>query len=81
MKKLTIISKSAANKILVDSLFRPVNGQTLNKERYDMGKYKAEKSFIGRELNTSDNVVCIWQESRRDKDGPYKALYCLVQGN
>jgi hypothetical protein len=38
MKTLKIGTKTQANKILLDSLFNPVNGKTLNRMKYCNGK-------------------------------------------
>ena len=78
MKTITIGTKAQANRIRVNSLFTPVNGRTLVSARYDMGKYKADKNFIGREIDVADHVHALWMESRRDSDGPYKALFCMI---
>ncbi len=79
MKTIQIITKRKADALLIESLFR--QGGTYRKERYDMGKYKPESSFVGREIECSDDVICVWAESRRDQDGPYKALFCLTLPN
>lgn len=76
-KKITIVSKRKADTMLLDSLFHPVNGKTLTCTRYDMGKYKPSK-FIGREIECDEHVKAIFTQSKRDSDGPYVALYCLV---
>lgn len=75
MKTLQVTTKSKADSILVDSLFKP--GGTLQTMRFDMGKYKADVSLIGREVSCSDDVYAIYQVSRRDCDGPYRALMCV----
>ena len=75
MKTLTCITKRAANNMLINSLFKPVNGGTLIRERYCSGKYLA--SIKTRPLQVSDDVLCLWAEPRRDADGNYFALYCL----
>ena len=31
----------------------------------------------GREVSVSDDVFALWTETRRDSDGPYKALFCI----
>lgn len=76
-KKITIISKRKADTMLLNSLFHPVNGQTLTRTRYDMGKYKPQK-FIGREIECAEHVQAIFTQSQRDTEGRYIALYCLV---
>jgi hypothetical protein len=78
MKTITITTKSKADALHVESLFKPVNGRTLVKERYDKGKYKSEVNLVGRVLdNCPDSVIAVWSEAKRDLHGPYKALYCL----
>lgn len=77
MKKLKIVTKSQADSVLVDSLFRA--GGTLQTMRFDMGKYKADVSLIGREVQASDDVFAVYQVSRRDGDGPYRALMCVCK--
>jgi hypothetical protein len=76
-KKITIVSKRKSDIMLLDSLFNPVNGKTLTRTRYDLGKYKPSK-FIGREIECNEHVQAIFTQSQRDSNGPYVALYCLV---
>jgi hypothetical protein len=76
-KTIQVTTKGNADRMHVDSLFNPVNGKTLVKMRFDMGKYKAAASFVGRDVEVSENVVAVWSEAKRDQDGPYRALYCL----
>jgi hypothetical protein len=77
MKTLKIVKKSQADKILTESLFRPINGKTLNRGLYDSGKY-AVKDFIGREVNNApDSVYAIYPVTRSDSHGKYVALYCI----
>jgi hypothetical protein len=78
MKILKIGTKTQANKILLDSLFNPVNGKTLNKMKYCNGKYKPG-SFIGREIEVGDDVHALFTESRKDSDGPYVRLMCITE--
>lgn len=77
MKKLTVVTKRQADKMLVGSLFQPVNGSTLTKMRYDLGKYK-NPARVGMECEVSDHTMALWSEKRKDSDGPYHALFCLV---
>jgi hypothetical protein len=74
-KLIKIGTKSQADSVLVESLFKA--GETLQTMRFDMGKYKAYVSLIGREVQCSDDVYAIYQVSRRDGDGPYRALMCV----
>lgn len=77
MKTLKIGTKSQADKLLVASLFTPINGKTLNVGRYDMGKYKPG-SYVGRELtNCPDDVLAVYAASGRDSDGAYVKLMCV----
>jgi hypothetical protein len=75
MKQTPIGTKSQGNAIIVQSLFKPVNGQTLTRVRHDLGKYKMDGSFIGRIVETSERCFALWMEKRRDSDGPYRVLY------
>jgi len=78
-KILTIGTKAQADKILVNSLFQPVNGKTLNHGKYDGGKYKAGVSFIGREVEVSDGVHALYMVKRKDADGPYQQIMCVSE--
>jgi len=78
MKKLKIGTKTQANKILLDSLFNPVNGKTLNRMKYCTGKYKPG-SYIGRELEVSDEVHALFTESRKDSNGHYVRIMCITE--
>ena len=72
---LVIGSKAQADKVLVESLFKPVNGQTLKRERYDMGKYA--HNLKGKTVEVIGGTVALWMERRKDSHGPYWALFCL----
>lgn len=74
-KTLVIGTKVNAEKLMVESLFRPINGQTLKRARYDMGKYA--HSHIGKTVEVIDGTVALWTERRKDSHGPYWALFCL----
>lgn len=74
---LTITTKSKANAILVNSLFHPVNGGTLNKGKLCAGKYRPDAFPVGRELEVNDNVFAVWSEKGKDSDGPYSRLFCI----
>ena len=75
MQTLKVGTKSQADSVLVNSLFKA--GRTLQTMRLDMGKYRADVSLIGREVQCSDDVYAVYQVSRRDGDGPYRALMCV----
>ena len=75
-----ILSKSAKDRAIIDSLFHPINGQTLacvKAERFDLGKYRS--SLVGRPIpeHMLPRVAIVWSERRKDSDGPYWALFCL----
>ena len=74
-KALVIGTKAEADRVMVDSLFKPVNGRTLKRERYDMGKYAHNKK--GNTVEVSTNIAALWMERRQDSHGSYWALFCL----
>jgi hypothetical protein len=65
MRFLTITSKRKAE-------------STSGKSRYDLGKYA--HSHIGRTVEVGDGIRALWAERRRDKKGPYYALFCCHTG-
>lgn len=75
MKQITIGTKTQGNRVIIESLFKPVNGKTLSAFRHDRGKYRMDGSFIGRVIETSERCFALWMETRRDSDGPYRALF------
>lgn len=79
MKTIQIVSKASANKILVNSLFNPVNGKTLNKMRWCTGKYKPGSFPVGKNVDVAETTHAVWSESRSDSDGPYTALFCICE--
>ncbi len=79
MKKLTIGTKAQADKVLVNSLFQPVSGRTLNTMKYDGGKYKPDQSYVGREVEVSDTVHALYVVKRRDSDGAYAQVMCVCE--
>ena len=75
-----ILSKSAKDRAIIESLFSPINGQTLacvESNRFDLGKYKS--NMVGRAIpeHMLSSVALVWSEQRRDSDGPYWALFSL----
>lgn len=76
MKQLEIGTKAQADKALTESLFKPVNGKTLRRMRYDMGKYGS--NMKGKTVQVSDDVMALWTEKRKDAHGPYWAAFCLT---
>lgn len=76
---MVIITKKQADEMLVNSLFKPVNGKTLSIMKYDCGKYKGTpKEFIGKYAQPTINTYAIYPISRKDKDGRYTQLMCLT---
>jgi hypothetical protein len=76
MKQLEMGTKAQADKTLTASLFKPVNGKTLSRMRYDMGKYG--NNMKGKTVEVADNVMALWTEKRKDSDGAYWAVFCLT---
>lgn len=74
---MEILSKHKADRAIVDSLFTTGGTLACRKERFDMGKY--QKTIIGRDVPEyyNDKIHLVWAERRKDKDGPYYALFCV----
>ena len=81
MKMLKIGTKAQADKLVVESLFKPVNGHTLDVRKYDCGKYDPSKSYIGRDVEVSDDVYALYVNKGRDSYGPYATVMCVVSAN
>ena len=82
MKTLKIVSRRVANVILINSLFNPVNGHTLNLMKYDNVKYKwtgKASYYTGREVQVSDSVHAIYVERHSDSDGSYTQFMCVCE--
>lgn len=79
MKLIKIGSKSAADKVLTNSLFNPVNGKTLVRRRYDSGKYKPDAEYKGREVEVHDDVHALYAVKQKDSDGPYVRIFCICE--
>ena len=77
MQFTKILTKREANKAQIDSLFTP--GGTLGPGtiRYDKGKY-ARNVTGARYLTPTETPI--WCEKRKDKDGPYWALFTFRKG-
>ena len=70
-----MVSKRDAVRLSTETLFKPVNGRTATtRTRFDKGKYA--NNLIGRECPDIAGVIAVFSERRKDKDGPYWALYC-----
>lgn len=79
---MRIVTKREADKILVNSLFKPVNGSTLNVRKFDNGKYEwtgKAKDYVGREVSDIKGVHAVYPERRQDKDGAYCQLMCICE--
>jgi len=79
---MLIVSKKEADKTLVNSLFKPVNGHTLNVSKFDNGKYEwtgKAKDYIGKEVIDIPGVYAVYPERRKDKDGSYCQLMCISE--
>jgi len=77
---MRIISKSDANKVLVNSLFEPVNGHTLSIGKFDGGKYEwkgSQKAYMGKEVPDLRGIHAVYVERRQDSDGPYAQIMCI----
>lgn len=76
---MQILTKRQAEAAIVDSLFLP--GGTLAllpRERFDRGKYKPG-TMAGKEVppHAAASVRLVWVERRRDKHGPFDAIFCI----
>ena len=74
MQSLKITSRRHGETLQVESLFKP--GGTLERVRYCGGKYS--NPLGGRHLDMPDHVKAIWTEKRKDKEGPYWALFAMI---
>ena len=75
-----ILSKSAKDRAIIETIFHPINGQTLvcvESERFDCGKYRS--SLVGRPIpgHMLPHVALVWSEPRRDSEGAYYALFSI----
>lgn len=74
---IPVETKGRAEKRAMETLFRPINGKTATKHvRWDMGKY--QDSVMGRETEAPETVAAFYAVKRKDRDGPYRALYAIV---
>ena len=78
---MTILTRSQYRKAVIESLFKPVQGHSLAclpRVRFDRGKYK--ETLIDKPVNPihaeTGRYLIVWAERRKDKDGPYYALFC-----
>jgi hypothetical protein len=77
MRKMKIISKRQADKMIIDSLF--CGGQTLSSGRYDMGKYSPGK-YVGKEVEIPDNfvdIIALYPVPAKDRNGAYVKIYSV----
>jgi hypothetical protein len=79
MATIQITSKKKAMDILINSLFQA--DETLNKAKYDNGKYVwsgSQKDYIGKEIDDlNGSVKAAYVERRSDTDGPYCQVMCV----
>lgn len=76
---MKIIKKTTADKLALESLFKPINGRSLKVERFDSGKYATPASaFVGKEVVELEGVHAVYPVRKQDKNGAYVALYCLT---
>jgi hypothetical protein len=53
-----------------------------SRERFDRGKYATTPAeAVGREFTDRTGVLAVFPEARRDKDGPYTALFAIYSPN
>lgn len=71
---MVVLSKSKAVKAVLASRGKI---SFTNKIRFDLGKYK--ESGVGEAVpeELAKNVHLVWTEPRKDKHGPYHALFCI----
>lgn len=77
-KTIQITTKTQADKMLLNSLFQPVNGRTLSVCKLDRGKYKPQ-SFVGRDVEVDARVHAVYMVRRKDSDGPYMQAMCVTE--
>lgn len=72
MKTVKVLSKNKA--------IQSVGKQTYRIMKYDMGKYKGTpKEYFGRDMETAEDILAIYAESRKDSYGKYVQLMCLIE--
>ena len=77
---MKILTRSQLRQATLESLFNPVHGRSLacmKASRFDTGKYKPG-TMAGKDVpeHMLASVYTVWTERRKDKDGPYDALFC-----
>jgi hypothetical protein len=78
------VTKSQADKILVDSLFRQTG--SLTPIKFDSGKYKwlgSQRAHMKHsqdeiERKAGKDIEAVWFERRKDSDGVYCQVMCLA---
>ena len=79
---MKIVSKKQANDILINSLFKPVNGKTLNDNKFCTGKYKwtgRASDYIGKDVPDLRGVHAVYVVRRNDSDGAYAQMRCISE--
>jgi hypothetical protein len=77
---MKIGTKAQADKLIVESLFKPENGRTLRAIKYSSGKYKADPQtpYIGREVEVDESVRALYTVRGKDSDGAYVRIMCVT---
>lgn len=79
---MKIVTKREADNILTTSLFKPVNGRTLNVMKFDNGKYNwtgQASDYVGRDVPDHKGVHAVYPVRRSDKHGAYCQLMCICE--
>lgn len=72
-KTITVISESQAKRLWAQT------GMQLGRMKHCTGKYATLPSeAVGNDVRVSDDVVAVYPVRRRDRDGPYTQMMCLV---
>jgi hypothetical protein len=79
---MLVIAKKQAMAILTDSLFTPINGNSLNIEKFDSGKYDwsgKAANYIGKQVPDITGVHAVYAERRQDSNGAYAQMMCISE--
>tara|TARA_R100000541_G_scaffold24896_1_gene34559 strand:- start:2538 stop:2777 length:240 start_codon:yes stop_codon:yes gene_type:complete len=79
---MLVISKKQAMEILTDSLFTPVNGNSLNVAKFDSGKYEwtgKAANYVGKQVPVISGVHAVYAERRQDSNGAYAQMMCISE--
>jgi len=70
---MIIGTKSQADKVLT-------GGGSLSRVRWCNGKYKAETSFIGRDIDVPADVRALYMVNGKDSDGAFQRIMAITEG-